>query len=176
MNRFAIPLVLFGLLVVVFGISLKRAPEKGVVPSALIGKPAPEFTLPDLLRPGEMVSSSTFKGSWVMVNVWGTWCAECYTEHPLLLDIAGEDKVKLIGLNYKDDDAAARKWLDELGNPYVAVAVDKQGTAAMDYGVYGAPETFLIDPQGVIVHKVVGIVTAAKWSDTLRPMIEGATP
>jgi len=173
MNRFAIPLVVFGLLVVVFGIALKRAPEKAVVPSALIGKPAPEFTLPDLLQPDAKVSSASFRGSWLLINVWGTWCPECHTEHPVLLDIAKEGKVKLIGLNYKDEDELARQWLVELGNPYAAVAVDKQGDTAIDFGVYGAPESFLVNPQGVIVHKVVGAVTPDLWRTKMLPLIEG---
>lgn len=176
MNRFAIPLVLFAVLVAVFAVALKRAPEKTVVPSALIGKTAPEYELPDLLRPGEVVRSADFKGRWVLVNVWGTWCPECYTEHPVLLDIAREGKVAVIGLNYKDDDDAARQWLAELGNPYAAVAVDKQGDTAIDFGVYGAPESFLVNPEGVIVDKVVGAVTTARWQQGMLPMINGATP
>lgn len=176
MNRFAIPLLVFGVLVVVFAVSLQRAPERTLMQSALIGKPAPEFTLPDLLDPGAEVRSSTFRGQWVLLNVWGTWCVECRVEHPLLVDIAREGKVTLVGLNYKDDDELARQWLAELGNPYAAVAVDREGRAAIDYGVYGAPETFLIDPAGQIVHKIVGVVTPAAWRDTLLPMIEGNKP
>lgn len=176
MNRFAIPLVLFAVLVAVFAVALKRAPEKSVVPSALIGKSAPEYELPDLLRPGEMVRSADFNGRWLLVNVWGTWCPECYTEHPVLLDIAREGKVALIGLNYKDDDDAARQWLAELGNPYAAVAVDKQGDTAIDFGVYGAPESFLVNPQGVVVDKVVGALSAQRWRQSMLPMIDGVTP
>ncbi len=173
MNRFAIPLVIFGLLVVVFAVSLKRAPEKQVLRSAMIGKPAPEFALPDLLEPGATVQSASFKGKWVLLNVWGTWCVECRVEHPVLLDIQAKGKVTLVGLNYKDEDEPARQWLAELGNPYTAVAVDREGRAAIDFGVYGAPETFLVDPAGTIVHKIVGVVTPEAWRDTLLPMIEG---
>lgn len=176
MNRFAIPLVIFAALVVVFAIALKRAPEKATVPSALIGKAAPEFVLPDLMKPGEMVNSADYQGKWRLVNVWGTWCPECYDEHPVLLDIASEGKVTLIGLNYKDEDEAARDWLAQLGNPYAAIAVDKQGDTAIDFGVYGAPESFLISPEGTIVHKVVGAVTAQRWRETMLPLIEGAQP
>lgn len=174
MNRFAIPLVVFAALVVVFAIALNRAPEKSIVPSALIGKAAPDFVLPDLLRPGENVDSTTFKGRWRLINVWGTWCRECTVEHPVLLDIAREGKVTLVGLNYKDEDELAREWLDKLGNPFAAVAVDKQGDTAIDFGVYGAPESFLVNPEGVIVHKVVGVITPKMWQDTLLPMINGA--
>lgn len=176
MNRFAIPLALFGVLVVVFAFALKRAPEKATIPSALIGKPAPEFTLPDLMNPGQDVSSSTFNGRWRLINVWGTWCPECYTEHPVLLDIAREGKVAVIGLNYRDDDQMARDWLAELGNPYAAVAVDKEGSAAIDYGVYGAPESFLINPEGVVVSKIVGGVTERRWRETMLPLVQGTAP
>lgn len=176
MNRFAIPLVVFAVLVAVFAVALKRAPEKTVVPSALIGKSAPEYELPDLMRPGETVRSAAFRGRWQLVNVWGTWCPECYTEHPVLLDIAREGKVVVIGLNYKDDDEAARRWLAELGNPYTAVGIDKQGDTAIDFGVYGAPESYLVNPAGVVVDRVVGAMTAAHWREKLLPMIEGSTP
>jgi len=176
MNRFALPLALFAVLVVIFAVALKRAPEKAIIPSALIGKPAPEFTLPDLMNPGQTVSSNAFKGRWQLINVWGTWCPECYTEHPVLLDISREGKVAVIGLNYRDDDDKAREWLDKLGNPYAAVAVDKEGSAAIDYGVYGAPESFLVNPGGVIVNKVVGGVTAQRWRETMLPLVEGRAP
>src|SRR5688572_2788632 len=118
MNRFAIPLAVFAALVVIFALALQRAPEKGKIPSALIGKPAPEFSLPDLLNPGGTVRSAEFKGRWLLVNMWATWCPPCRDEHPILVDIAREGKVTLLGVNYKDDDDAARKWLAELSNPY----------------------------------------------------------
>ncbi len=174
MNRFAIPLIIFAGLVIIFAIGLKRAPEKSVVPSALIGKSAPEYELPSLLRPGETVRSADFKGRWQLVNVWGTWCPECYTEHPVLLDIAREGKVVIIGLNYKDDDEAARRWLAELGNPYTAIGIDREGDTAIDFGVYGAPETYLINPEGLIVDRVVGALGAAFWRQEWVPMIDGA--
>jgi len=173
-NRFWIPLVAFALLCVVFGVALKRAPEKQFVASALIGKPAPDFVLPDLLHPGGMVDSKRFHGGWVLVNVWGSWCEECIKENPMLLAIGKSGKVKLLGLNYKDDDDTARKWLTDNGNAFDAVAVDHDGRAAIDYGVYGAPESFLVNPQGVIVHKVVGQITQQAWQATLLPLIDGA--
>jgi cytochrome c biogenesis protein CcmG/thiol:disulfide interchange protein DsbE len=173
MNRFAIPLGIFAVLVVVFAVALKRAPEKQFVQSALIGKPAPEFVLPDLLAEGGTVDSRHFKGRWMLLNVWGTWCYECRAEHPQLLAIQREGKVAVVGLNYKDEDDAARKWLQDLGNPFEAVAVDKEGRAAIDYGVYGAPETFLVNPQGIIVYKVVSVITPELWQNTLLPLVEG---
>jgi cytochrome c biogenesis protein CcmG, thiol:disulfide interchange protein DsbE len=175
MNRFWLPLGIFAALVVVFGVALKRAPEKGLVASALIGKPAPEYVMPDLLQPGANVESSTYKGKWVLLNVWGTWCVECRAEHAELLAIQQAGKVSVVGLNYKDDDDAARQWLQELGNPYAAVGVDKEGRVAIDFGVYGAPESFLINPQGIVVHKVVGVITPEIWQSKLQPLVEGKT-
>lgn len=179
MNRFAIPLVIFGLLVVVFAVSLKRAPEKQVVKSALIGKPVPEFTLPDILHPDATVSNAALKGRWYLVNVWGTWCAECYKEHPVLLDIQREGKVAVLGLNYPGDEKneaeKARKWLVELGNPYEIVAEDREGRVAIDFGVYGAPENFLVNPQGLIVWKGWGL-TSDLWNRVRREHIEGVKP
>lgn len=176
MNRFAIPLALFAALVVLFAVALRRAPEKDLLPSALIDRPAPEFVLPDLLKSGEMVKGTDYKGRWLIINFWATWCPPCYQEHPVLVDIAREGKVSILGVNYKDDDDKARQWLTELGNPYVAVAVDRMASAAIDYGVYKAPESFLVNPEGIIVHKVVGVITPAMWRDKLLPMIEGGKP
>jgi cytochrome c biogenesis protein CcmG, thiol:disulfide interchange protein DsbE len=176
MKRFAIPLVAFGLLLVVFAVALKRAPEKQVVQSALIGKPAPDFVLPDLADPSRTVRFADFRNRWSLVNVWGTWCVECRVEHPVLLDIRRQDKVNIVGLNYKDNPTEARAWLNELGNPYTVVALDQEGRSALDWGVYGAPETFLVNPQGIVVDKIVGIVTPENWAARLLPQIEGRKP
>lgn len=176
MNRFAIPLAIFAALVVLFAVALMRAPEKELLPSALLDKPAPVFELPDLLKAGETVRSADYKGRWLLINFWATWCPPCYDEHPVLVDIARENKVTLLGVNYKDEEDKARQWLAELGDPYVAVAVDKMASAAIDYGVYKAPESFLVNPDGVIVHKVVGVITPAIWRNTLLPLIEGRKP
>jgi cytochrome c biogenesis protein CcmG/thiol:disulfide interchange protein DsbE len=177
MKRFAIPLVVFGLLLVVFAVALKRAPEKQVVPSALIGKPAPGFELPDLADPSRTLRFSDLQnGRWSLVNVWGTWCPECRVENPLLLQLAKQDKINIIGIDYKDEPQMARAWLEQLGNPYTVVAMDHEGRAALDWGVYGAPETFLVDPQGIVVDKIVGAVTPENWAGRLLPHIEGRKP
>lgn len=177
MKRFAIPLVLFGLLVVILAIALKRAPERQVMQSALIGKPAPGFELPDLADPSRTVRFEDLQdGRWSLVNVWGTWCVECRVEHPVLLQLAQQGKVNIIGLNYKDEPQAARDWLAELGNPFDVVALDHEGRAAMDWGVYGAPETFLVSPQGIVVDKIVGVITPENWAGRLLPHIEGRAP
>ncbi|MEO8314658.1 MAG: DsbE family thiol:disulfide interchange protein [Pseudomonadota bacterium] len=173
MNRFATALVVFGLLVILFAVALCRAPDKQLVPSALIGKPVPVFVLPDLLKPDAKVDSAVFKGRWHLVNVWGTWCVECRGEHPVLLDIQREGKVAIVGLNYQDEDDKARQWLVDLGNPYEAVAIDREGRASIDFGVYGAPESFLVNPQGIIVKKVIGQITANSWKQISQEFIDG---
>jgi cytochrome c biogenesis protein CcmG/thiol:disulfide interchange protein DsbE len=181
MNRFWIPLGVFALLCVVFAVALHRAPDKQFVKSALIGKPAADFVLPDLLKPDSVVDSRQFKGRWVLLNVWGSWCAKCKEEHPQLLAIQREGKVVVVGLNLPDSnlsqsasDAEARKWLEDLGNPYAAVPVDRESRTSLDYGVYGAPETFLINPQGIIVHKLVSAITPTNWQSQFLPLIDGA--
>lgn len=176
LNRFMLPLAGFLLVAVIFAISLMRAPPDGnrVIQSALLGSPAPDFALPDVVDAGRTVTMAEFRGGWTLMNVWGTWCPECRIEHPVLLDIQREGKVRIVGLDYKDDDNAALDWLRQLGNPYAAVPADREGRVAIDYGVYGAPETFLIDPQGVIRHKHVGAVTAEVWKRDFVPVMEGA--
>lgn len=178
LNRFWLPLVGFLALAVVFAIALERAPTNGgerIIPSALIGKPASAFTLPSALDPQATVSLGQFTGRWVLLNVWATWCGECRAEHQTLLDIQQAGKVVLIGLNYKDEDALAAEWLQKLGNPYAAVPSDPEGRVAIDYGVYAAPESFLIDPQGIIRRKQVGAFTPEIWQRDFLPLISDAS-
>src|SRR5262249_22660143 len=156
MNRFALPLGIFALLAVVLGIAIKHSPEKGIIPSVLIGKPAPQFELPVLTDANRTFRSAELQGRWYALNVWGTWCFECRAEHDTLLKIGKMGQVPLIGLDWKDEDPQALQWLSELGNPYDVVAADREGRTAIDWGVYGAPETFLVNPQGIVVHKYVG--------------------
>lgn len=175
MNRFWLPLVGFLALAVVFAFALKRAPTNGgerVIESVLIGKPATQFTLPSVLDPQTSVSLEQFKGRWVLLNVWATWCVECRAEHQTLLDIQKAGKVDIVGLNYKDEDPLAIEWLEKLGNPYAAVPSDPEGRVAIDYGVYAAPESFLIDPQGIIRRKQVGAFTPEIWQRDFQPLIE----
>jgi cytochrome c biogenesis protein CcmG/thiol:disulfide interchange protein DsbE len=162
MNRFLLPMAAFALLVVVLAIGIDRAPEKSVIESALLGKPAPEFVLPQL-GSDEPFDSRRMRGSWYLLNVWGTWCVECRAEHDMLLEIARGQRLPLVGLNWKDEDGLATQWLQDLGNPYVHVPLDRDGRIAIDYGVYGAPETFLIDADGRIVYKHVGPMTPEVW-------------
>ncbi|MEO6080689.1 MAG: DsbE family thiol:disulfide interchange protein [Steroidobacteraceae bacterium] len=175
MNRFSTTLVVFGLVVIVFAVALSRAPDKQVVTSALIGKTAPEFTLPNLLQPGTTVTNTTLKGRWYLLNVWATWCVECRAEHSVLMDIQREGKVVVLGVNYQDKDDDARQWLLDLGNPYEFVAVDRDGRVLIDYGGYGAPENFLVNPQGIIVKKTWGL-TPKSWLAIRKEFIDGVKP
>lgn len=162
MKRFLVPLGVFAALVAVLFVGIQRAPEKTVIRSALLGRPAPAFSLP-VLGESRVFESLEWRGRWYAINVWGTWCPECVAEHDALLQISAEGRLPLLGLNWKDDDAAALRWLRELGNPYALVVADREGRVAIDYGVYGAPETFLVDDRGIIVHKHVGALTRDIW-------------
>lgn len=131
--------------------------------SALLGKPAPQFDLPLLGESSRRMSRSDLVGKPWVLNVWGTWCAACRDEHETLVKISNQYDVPLIGLNWKDDDDAAQEWLQQLGNPYDAVLVDKDGRAAIEFGVYGAPETFFIDANGIVQYRHVGAMTLDVW-------------
>ena len=163
MNRFLLPLGVFVLLAIVLGVGLKHLPEKGVVPSVLIGKSAPQFALPVLTDTNRTFRNEDLKGRWYVLNVWGTWCFACREEHKALLEIKKMGQVPLIGLDWKDEDPQALQWLSALGNPYDTVAADREGRTAIDWGVTGAPETFLVNPEGVVVYKFVGPLTLEAW-------------
>jgi cytochrome c biogenesis protein CcmG/thiol:disulfide interchange protein DsbE len=172
MWKFIVPFGLFLLLGVFLYVGLQRDPS--YVPSPLIGKPAPEFTLPSLQDSTYPVSSKELLGRPWVLNVWGTWCGGCREEHETLLAIAKQDTVPLVGLNWKDDNAAAQRWLLELGNPYAVVAEDREGRVAIDWGVYGAPETFLIGPDGIVIYKHIAPMTMEVWMKEFMPRIEAA--
>lgn len=169
MIRYLLPLAVFGLLVLVFYRGLYLDPA--VVPSPLIGKPAPAFELPRLADPRQTVSSNVLKGRVSLVNVWATWCVGCRQEHDALLAIARRGVVPIIGLNYKDERLAALAWLEQLGDPYEMSAYDEQGLAALDWGVYGAPETFLIDANGIVRFKHLGPLSLEIFESDLLPLI-----
>lgn len=155
-KKLLIPLAFVALAAVLFW-GLFRDPRE--VPSPLIGKPAPAFTLPQLANEATPFSPEQMKGKVWMLNVWASWCPPCKEEHPVLVDLAKKGSVPIVGLNYKDKRDAALEVLRSTGNPYAFVAYDEQGKTALDWGVYGAPETFLIDAQGVVRAKHVGPVT-----------------
>ncbi|WP_277052307.1 DsbE family thiol:disulfide interchange protein [Zestomonas thermotolerans] len=138
------------------------------LPSALIGKPVPAFSLPSV-QDERTLTQDDLKGRPALLNVWATWCVACRVEHPVLNKLA-EQGVRILGVNYKDDNAAARKWLEEFHDPYQLNINDAQGSLGLDLGVYGAPETFLIDAQGIIRHKYVGVIDQDVWREQLAPL------
>ena len=175
MKRFLVPLTAFIVLAVVLAIGLNRVTDKRdsanriIISSPLLGKTAPAFSLPNLFDSGQHIEATSLKGSWHLLNVWGTWCSECREEHSTLLTIKNEGRVAILGLDWKDDDASALAWLAQLGNPYAQVAADRDGRVAIDYGVYGAPESFLVNPQGIIVEKQIGGLTMELWNSKFLP-------
>ena len=169
MLRYLLPLGIFAVLAGFLAIGLRLDPKE--VPSPLIGKPAPEFSLPLLHTPERRLSTGDLKGKVSVLNVWATWCVSCRAEHEVLQALAQSGEVTLYGLDYKDDREKALQWLRVLGNPYEAVAFDEAGRAAIDWGVYGTPETFVIDRQGIIRHKFIGPLTAEKVNEVLLPLV-----
>lgn len=164
-----LPLILFILLLGLFWRGLQL--DKGKLPTPLMDKPAPELKLSDLLT-GSVVNLEDWKGQVVIVNVWATWCPGCLQEHDVLNDIAATKVVPLIGLNYKDDLPKAKQWLKASGNPFVAIPVDASGDTAIEWGVYGAPETFIIDKQGVIRYKHIAPLSWKQWETELLPIVK----
>jgi cytochrome c biogenesis protein CcmG/thiol:disulfide interchange protein DsbE len=169
-----IPLIAFAALAVVLGIGLTLKPRE--VPSPFIGKPAPAFALPLLDEPAKTLGAADMKGRVWLLNIWASWCAPCREEHPLLVQLARSQAVPIVGLNYKDDPRSAQEWLLKLGNPYQANVVDRDGRASIDYGVYGVPETFIVDQAGIIRHKHIGPLTSEVWQKDLLPLIRKLQP
>ena len=167
--RFMAPLLIFVVVGVFLAVGLKLDPRE--VPSPLIDKPAPQFELPRLLQMDGVVGTADLRGEVWLLNVWASWCSACRVEHPLFNDLAGRKIVRMVGLNYKDAPADARRWLREFGNPYDMIAVDREGAAGIDWGVYGVPETFVIDREGVIRYKHIGPVDDKVLSDVIVPLI-----
>lgn len=167
--RFLIPLGVFAVMVLFLGIGLTLNPRE--VPSPLIGKPAPAFQLSRVADAGQTLSPEDFKGQVALVNVWASWCVSCRQEHPVLLQLARQNVVPIYGLNYKDQREAAQGWLNQHGNPYIASAFDADGRVGINWGVYGVPETFVIDKAGLIRHKHTGPVTPESLEQELLPLI-----
>lgn len=163
------PLIMFLLLVLALAIGLTRDPSE--VSSPLIGKPAPEFSLPRLHQPDKSIALNDLKGEVSLINVWASWCGSCRVEHPFLIEIAKSGVIPIYGLNYKDEPEDAINWLSKLGDPYKAVAVDYKGRVGIDFGVYGAPESYLLDQNGVIIYKKIGPVTPDDWRKNILPLI-----
>ena len=170
MFRYLIPLVLFLVLVVFLAIGLTRDPHE--VPSPLINKPAPDFKLIQLRDPSKTFSTAELRGKVYLLNVWASWCVSCRDEHPLLMEYAKTGAIPIYGLNWKDRREDALAWLAEFGDPYVLSVADMDGRVAIDYGVYGAPETYLVDQNGVIRFKQIGAVTEDVWKTKILPMAQ----
>ncbi|MCB1698243.1 MAG: DsbE family thiol:disulfide interchange protein [Pseudomonadales bacterium] len=163
-----LPLILFAIMAVFLFRGLSLDPQ--AMPSALIDQPLPEFTLP-VLGEDRLLKRDELVGEVALLNVWATWCSSCRVEHPYLLQIAASG-VPVYGINYKDDDAAAGRWLAELGNPYRANIADREGSLGLDLGVYGAPETYLVDARGVVRYRHVGVVDERVWQTILQPLYQ----
>lgn len=167
---YLVPTAVFLLLVLALGFGLTRDPR--VIPSALIGKPVPEFVLPAVKGRTLALSSTDLKGEVSLVNVFASWCVSCRYEHPVFMKLKGDGVVPIHGINYKDRPEDAAKWLDDLGDPYTRTGADIDGRVSIEWGVYGVPETFVIDREGRIVFKQVGPVTPEVYRDKIGPLIE----
>ena len=169
MKRYFVPLIVFVVMLAFLAIGLQLKPRE--IPSPLIDKAAPRFSLPTLAAPEQTLSSQDLRGKVWVLNVWASWCVACREEHPLLVEMAKLNAVPIFGLNYKDKRADALGWLARFGNPYTASLSDTEGLVGIDYGVYGVPETFVIDKAGVIRHKVIGPVTVESIRDVILPLV-----
>ena len=170
MSKYLLPL---GVFIVVAGFlfyGLNLNPRE--VPSPLVGKPAPAFQLPRLHQPTESFTPKEMAGKVWLLNVWASWCVACRDEHPLMVELAKHNIVPVVGLNYKDQPADAQKWLQHFGDPYVLSVSDIEGRVGIDFGVYGVPETFVIDQQGVIRYKHIGPLREDSLKETILPLVE----
>lgn len=170
MKKFLIPLAVFAALGALLAYGLLLDPRK--IPSPLIGKPLPAFSLPTIADGARIVDNEHLRGRVYLLNVWASWCVTCRQEHPLLNAMAREKRVAIIGLNYKDKPDDARAWLSALGNPYELSLADRDGRLGINLGVYGVPETFVIDREGIIRYKHVGAITPRVLEQELLPVIE----
>lgn len=168
--RFLIPLVIFAVLIALFAIGLQLDPRE--VPSPLIDKPAPAFALPRLDRPEVQLTRADLTQHQVsLFNVWASWCTACRQEHPFLMELARRNEIPIYGLNYKDERPDAIAWLKRHGDPYRTSGFDHEGRVGIDWGVYGVPETFVVDAQGVIRYKHIGPLTPQVWREKLEPIV-----
>ncbi len=169
MNKALIPISLFAVLVVFLGIGLTRDPHE--IPSPLIGKAAPAFTAPRLQTPDQQLSNKDMLGKVWLLNTWASWCVACRQEHPILIEFAKSKTLPIIGLDYKDNSADGLKWLARHGDPYDFSISDRDGRIGIDFGVYGVPETFLIDKAGVIRYKQIGPMTEEALREKILPLV-----
>lgn len=163
------PFLLFVLLLGLLWRGLSLNPRE--LPSALLNKPVPNFILPSLLIENSSFSNRDLIGHVSLVNVWATWCTTCREEHSFLLDLAKSKAIAMYSIDYKDDKEASKTWLQQYGNPYQNIGFDVDGRASIDWGVYGTPETFIVDKQGVIRYKLVGELTSQRWQQQIAPLV-----
>ena len=168
--RFLVPFIIFVALAVFLYLGLQLNPRE--IPSPLINKPAPAFNLPQLHDPSKSLSVEAMRGQVWLFNVWASWCVSCRDEHPLWVAFAQSNRLPIVGLNYKDQRSDALNWLSQLGNPYVMSVMDSEGRTGIDYGVYGVPETYVIDKQGVIRMKHIGAINPAVLQEKILPLVE----
>jgi cytochrome c biogenesis protein CcmG/thiol:disulfide interchange protein DsbE len=169
MNRFLLPLGIFVLMVGLLGYGLRLDPK--LVPSPLIDKKAPSFSLAMLDAPTRNLSTTDMKGQVWVLNVWASWCVSCRAEHKVITKLAAKNLVTVVGLNYKDQPEDARRWLEKFGNPYATSVIDLDGRVGIDWGVYGVPETFVIGADGTIKYKHIGPVTDESLNETILPIL-----
>lgn len=169
MSRYLVPLGIFLVLVVFLGVGLGLNPRQ--VPSPLIDRPAPAFALPQLHAPDKPIGPEAMRGQVWLLNVWASWCVSCRQEHPVLIDLAKSGEVPIYGLNYKDQRDEALRWLLQWGDPYKLSIMDAKGATGIDYGVYGVPETFVIDKAGIIRYKQIGPLTPEILRDKILPLV-----
>jgi cytochrome c biogenesis protein CcmG/thiol:disulfide interchange protein DsbE len=170
--RFIAPLVAFALLVAVFIKGLDPNRNLNELPSPFLGKEAPQFDLPSLHDLEKRISSEDYSGELALVNFWATWCVGCRQEHPFLMELAAEIDIPIYGIDWRDRREPALQWLSQLGDPYVASGYDEDATTGIDWGVYGAPETFLISGDGRVLHKHLGPLSRQAWEADFLPLIE----
>jgi cytochrome c biogenesis protein CcmG/thiol:disulfide interchange protein DsbE len=172
-TRRLLPLFAFVALAVLLfaGVRMNSGRDTSAIPSPLLGKPTPAFSLPVLGDPGRRIGNADLRGRPYLLNVWGSWCPTCRDEHPHITALAKSGKVRVLGYNYKDTPEDAQAWLRQFGNPYELIIADEDGRAALDWGIYGAPESFLVDADGVVVWKYVGAIDDAVVRGQIEPML-----
>ena len=174
MSRLLPLLAFIALAVLLFvGVRMNSGKDTSAIPSPLIGKQAPALNLPELNMPQQSIGLQDLKGRAFVLNIWGSWCVSCRIEHPIITEMA-KSGVIVVGYNYKDSAEDARAWLNQFGNPYALIIQDEDGKAALDWGIYGAPETFVIDAQGIVRFKHVGPITSEIVQNKILPLLKGA--
>lgn len=175
MSRLLPLLAFIGLAVLLFvSVRMNSGKDNSAIASPLIGKPAPALNLPELAMPEQRISVAQLQGKAYVLNVWGSWCVSCRVEHPVITELAKSGAL-VVGYNYKDSDENATQWLAEFGNPFALIVQDEDGTAALDWGIYGAPETFVIDANGIVRFKHIGPLTSEIIDQSIRPIL-GESP